>query len=485
MEKKTANLLLLDIGSTFTKATAMYRNDTLSFIGRTQSPTIVENIVVGVDHIKENFEKSNIIFAKDTQTYATSSAAGGLRMVALGYMPKVTAKAAKEVAMNAGAKVLEVLSHNEPASYKREVLEEINPDIILLAGGTDGGDVTSVIQNATIIGKYSGHAITIYAGNKKAQEQVYDIITSAGKKCVLVQNVMPTIHKLNVKPARQVIHEEFIKQITAAKGMDKLLTLLSSHKVMPTPGAVLLAAERLAKGTYTQDGLESVMLVDLGGATTDVHSVLAENENISDEDAGLIISNEKQPSYRTIEGNLGMRISADGVVEAVGAAAVLQKVGMQGADLENQITEYSHYLAKNPEHIASTHLEKEFDVALAATAVEVALKRHAGFYAQEYNPVLGIIPGVPVGRDLRMVKYVIGVGGIFANSSPEQSNRILQLATQDPGISLLPTNPKILFDHHYLFYAIGILEDLFPEKTFSFAKEYLSIPKAKKKVKII
>ena len=92
---------------------------------------------------------------------------------------------------------------------------------------------------------------------------------------------MPTIHDLNVKPAREAIHEEFIKQITRAKGLLAFRDSLADTTVVPTPGAVLLASELLARGTYDQDGIGSLILIDLGGATTDIHSALPELEKLA------------------------------------------------------------------------------------------------------------------------------------------------------------------------------------------------------------
>lgn len=470
-----SNLLIYDIGSTYTKLTALYMDKDIQYMGRAQAPTTIEDIQIGFWEARNNLAAKGIQVDEDCQIFSTSSAAGGLRMVALGYMPKVTAKAAREVAMSAGARVLEILSDRDPAEYKAEVLQEIKPDIILLAGGTDGGDTASVLENAEIIRENGGHAVCVYAGNKEAGRQVYDIITAKGMGCTVVGNVMPTIHELNVKPSREVIHGEFIKQITKAKGLRKLLDMITNHAVIPTPGAVLLGAELLAKGTFKEEGAGSLIVVDLGGATTDIHSVVPEFADMAKEEIGLVVNNEKQPSYRTVEGNLGMRVSATGIVETIGPDAVLEKIGMNDAKASERIMAYCTYLEKNPEYVPSDEEEKRFDIALAASAVEIALKRHAGYLSQEFNPVMGIVPGVPIGRDLRKVQYIIGVGGVFTHSTDEVRREILHLATKNPGISLLPENPEILIDKEYLVYTIGLLAEQFPEETIRYAKDYFNL----------
>ncbi|MDP4159294.1 MAG: glutamate mutase L [Bacillota bacterium] len=453
------SFLVYDVGSTYTKLSAFNRDgNVLEFVGRSQAPTTVQNIEIGLNNARSNLEKvlgSGPISAQIT--LATSSAAGGLRMVAMGYMPRVTAKAAKEVAMSAGARVLEIISYETPIDFRLQVLKEIKPDIILLAGGTDGGDQESLFENAKVIVQAKSSGVVIIAGNNEAQAEVQKILESGGIRTLRVPNVMPTIHELKVKPAREAIHQEFIRQITRAKGLGALLEMVSNRKVIPTPGAVLMGTELLAMGTPEQDGLGGLLVIDIGGATTDVHSVLPDLEKLSNEEKGLVISNEKQVSYRTVEGNLGLRVSATGIVETAGASGVLAKVGLEGEELNKELINYVHFLEREPEHLSADDQEKMFDKALAITAIELALKRHAGYLAQGFDPVMGIIPGSPVGRDLRKVERVMIVGGIFAHSSEEQSREIVKKALANPGISLLPHDPEIIIDRNYLLYTVGAI----------------------------
>lgn len=470
------NLLVFDVGSTYTKLSGFeLENEVLDYKERTQVPTTVDNIELGFQNAKQKLTDQGCNITDEQLILSTSSAAGGLRMVALGYMPRVTAKAAKEVAMSAGARVLEIISHEDQPEYRIQVLREIKPDIILLAGGTDGGDQDSVLENAEIIVKAGVKAVVIIAGNKEAQPQVEKRFVDNNVVSVRVPNLMPTIHELNVKPAREAIHKQFIKQIVRAKGLNKLLEQVSNKKVIPTPGAILLGAELLAKGTYQQEGVGDVLIIDVGGATTDIHSVVPELEKLSIEEKGLVVSNEKQTSYRTVEGNLGLRVSATGIVEAVGPLGVLAKIGKKGEEYENKLVEYTNFLEKNPEYISVSDLEREFDMALAISAIEVALKRHAGFIAKEFDPLMGIIPGTPIGRDLRKIKYVIAVGGIFTHSTPEIRKFILEEAFKNPGPSLLPLNPQPICDDKYIMYALGTLSQEYPEITFTFAKKYFKL----------
>jgi uncharacterized protein (TIGR01319 family) len=294
----------------------------------------------------------------------------------------------------------------------------------------------------------------------------------AGVSYVRVPNIMPTIHELNIKPAREAIHAQFIKQITKAKGLDAFQSMLADKTVKPTPGAVLLAGELFARGTYEQEGIGGLLLIDLGGATTDVHSALPELEELKPEERGLVINNEKQFSYRTVEGNLGLRVSATGVPEAVGPLAIIRDTGEQNPPVTpEELAAYTARLEQNTAVVPENPREAAIDRALAASAVAVALRRHAGCLTKEPDPVMGLAAGTPAGRDLRTVTHVLAAGGIFLHSNPRQRREILARAFADPGISLLPVSPDFAFDEDYVLFAMGVLSAPYPEAVFSYLKK--------------
>ncbi len=471
-----ANIIVFDVGSTYTKACAFSLTDgEFHFLGRGQSPTTLEDISAGASRAEAAIRAQGVEILPDAARYSSCSAAGGLRMVALGYMPRVTAKAAKEVAMTAGARVMQVVSADEPLEFRRQVLLEINPDIILLSGGTDGGDEACVLENVDMICALKSRATVIVACNKYAQRECAKRFKEAGVDFVRVPNIMPTIHELNVKPAREAIHEQFIKQITKAVGLPQFRDQLTDRTVVPTPGAVLLASELLAKGTYEEDGIGSLILIDLGGATTDIHSALPELEDLTIEERGLVINNEKQFSYRTVEGNLGLRVSATGIPEAVGPKAVVRAMDEDFDVTPQEVLDYTEMLEEHTDHVPQNEKEACLDRALAQCAIQVALRRHAGSYLAETDTVMGVLAGTAVGRDLRGVRRVLCVGGIFVHMDEKKTRAMVARCFADPGISLLPPeDPEILLDKDYLLYAMGVLGRHYPDEALRFLKGYVA-----------
>ncbi len=219
-----------------------------------------------------------------------------------------------------------------------------------------------------------------------------------------------------------------------------------------------------------------------------------ELEELALEERGLIVSNEKQLVYRTVEGNLGMRISACGIVESLGAQQVLacadpvelaactgvspeQKMPQEMLDdLAAQLQNYTEKLEAQPQSIVpeGSGLEAAFDTALATAALAVAIRRHAGKIAEK-NIEMGIGAGVPVGRDLRKITKVLAVGGIFAHSSPQRSLGILQRAFARPGYSLLPAQCDFVVDRNYLLYSLGVLAQQYPDAALDFGLQAFAL----------
>ncbi len=465
--------LIIDIGSTYTKQ-RLFAGHTL--VASAQTPTTITDVYKGIK-AGQDLLKTQVPSMEPKQVLASSSAAGGLRMVAMGYMARVTAKAAKEVAMSSGSKILEILSSEDEPDYKVDILQEIRPDIVLLAGGTDFGDETSIIENAHVIVNSGVSTTVIVAGNVAAQGKVARILKDGAVSHIRIPNIMPTIHRLEVKQARETIHKEFIKQITKARGLDRLVTQITNDQIIPTPGAVLMAAEILAHGTDFQKGIGELIVVDLGGATTDVHSVIPAYADLPDEEIGLVVGNDRQVAQRSVEGNLGMRVSATGVVNTVSPQLILHKLGIHDEDMAQRLMDYAYGMEEDPTRLPVNDEEYQFDTLLAKTAVEVALKRHAGTIALEPDPITGVSAGMPTGRDLRNVSTIIAVGGIFAHRSQEESEQMIKDALADKGISLLPRSFRVLVDKRYLLYTAGIIGTYDKEYAFEILRRDFNLPK--------
>ncbi|MBQ6867191.1 MAG: glutamate mutase L [Clostridia bacterium] len=451
--------LFADVGSTFTKVVAVDLENA-EIIGRAMSSTtIATDVNIGYDKAANAVMDMCGIKEFDLKL-ACSSAAGGLKMVAIGLVPELTSQAALLAVQNAGAKVL--------ASYsfmlsKKEVNEiaGLLPDIILLSGGTNGGNSQVILHNAQALADCPVPLTVIVAGNKNATDECCEILEKAGKIAVPCDNVMPEFGVLDIQPAREQIRKVFLKQIIEAKGLDSLARRVDGD-IIPTPAAVLEAITLLSKGTDKTEGVGSFVAVDIGGATTDVYSA-TEGECLYQ---GATLKGLPHPKYkRSVEGDLGMRWSSPYILEMEGAEKLAKSAGVT----EEEVVETIKKFNANPELLPENEIEQKVDVAVGKAATRISVKRHSGFITPVYTPLGERF--MQEGKDLSAVKYIVGTGGIVI-SSPDYKEILAQaMYSEDDMYSLRPKNAEILLDKSYILSAMGLLSTQHPEIALEIMKK--------------
>ena len=464
---KTA--LLMDIGSTNTKV-RFFDLDNLEMVASARSYTTVEDdVTIGMQKALDEIKEKGADWEDATYKLACSSAAGGLKMIAIGLVPDLTAEAAKRAALGAGAKVLDVFSY-EITEKEMEKIQSMEPDLLLLAGGTDGGNKKVILHNAEVLANSSINVPIIVAGNKTAEKEVTEILSDADKDVRATENVMPELDELNIQPARESIRHVFLEHIINAKGLKKAQEYVE-NVMMPTPAAVLNAAQLMAEGTPDEDGLGELLIVDVGGATTDVHSLAKGDPSKS----GVTLRGLPEPfAKRTVEGDLGMRYSAQSLLDVVGVKEIkngLQELGYEysGEEVEEKVKN----LTLAPEQIPETEEEKALDTVIGWAAVKHAVQRHVGEVKVVYTPFGSSY--LQYGKDLTQLKTVIGTGGVIVNHS--QPDKILEGATFDENnpTLLAPKDPEFRLDEEYLLSAVGLLAEKEPTIALRLAKKYIRI----------
>ncbi|HPT83625.1 MAG TPA: methylaspartate mutase accessory protein GlmL [Limnochordia bacterium] len=445
-------MVLVDIGSTFTKATAVDLGQR-RIAAQASAPTTVDDVSRGLRHALEGL-KLDPGELSQARKLACSSAAGGLRMVAIGLVQDLTAKAARLAALGAGARVLNTYSF-QLTEADREEIAALQPDIILLAGGTDGGNSENILHNARVLATLPQPVPVVIAGNRSVAKEVAACFPQ-GFSTYIAPNVMPQIGKLQVDPAREVIRRVFMEKIIYAKGLDKAGRVIDGI-FMPTPAAVLRAGQLLSEGTGTRKGWGDLIIVDVGGATTDVHSL---GTGLPTR-AGVVVRGLPEPyAKRTVEGDLGVRVSVLSLLEAVGVEAVAQAAGWP----QEEAAQRAQRLHDQPELLPESGEEAVFDQALARLAVQHALSRHVGRLSELYTPA-GLI-WVQEGKDLSQVETVIGTGGVVVNSADPLA--VLEGAAKqaDAPLELRPEKPEFYLDGNYILAAMGLLAQEDPEAAF-------------------
>ena len=452
--------LTADFGSTYTKLTAIDATKA-EVIGTSAAFTTIDtDVMEGYNCALQRLEEKIGVFKYD-QLLCCSSAAGGLKMVALGLVPELTAKAARMAASSAGAKVVKTYAFEISKAEQNEICA-IDPDLVLLCGGTDGGNKEVIISNARKLCEIDRNFSTIVAGNKSASDEVEKVFSESGKDFVITENVMPEFNKLNIEPAKQKIKELFISKIIDAKGLNKVQSMTNSE-IIPTPLAVLNGCELLSKGTDTTEGIGDLMAVDIGGATTDVYSISAGTPTFEN----VMIKGLPEPyNKRTVEGDLGMRYSLPPLADQTDLNALSSEIGVDVDD----ILKWIETCKKFPNTLAdkNSHNQK-VEEGLAKSALKIAVERHTGKVESTFTPFGEMY--IVTGKDLTKVGSVVGIGGVLVNAA--NADDILEGAKADKQnlMSLKPKQPKYLLDKKYIFGSMGLLSAINAELALTIMKK--------------
>ncbi len=452
-------IIATDCGSTTTKAILIEKKDGVyrqTFRG--ESPTTVEapfeDVTRGVLNAFAEVEELSgrkILDGEKIITPAqgnigvdiyvsTSSAGGGLQMMVAGAVKTMTAESAQRAALGAGAIVMDVIASNDQRLPHEKIdrIRHLRPDMILLSGGTDGGTVTHVVELAEYISAANPkprlgmtfQLPVIYAGNKEAREKIKEILS---KKAALniTDNIRPTLERENLFPARQEIQKLFLEHVMAqAPGYKKLMSWTGAP-IMPTPGAVGLIMQTIARKNNI-----NVVGVDIGGATTDVFSVYGEIFN------------------RTVSANLGMSYSISNVLAEAGLENILRWVpfDIDESDLRNRI--------KNkmirPTTIPQTLEELKIEQAISREALRVSFEQHKSLAVglkgvQRERDISEAFKQEVTGEslvDMLKLDLLVGSGGVLSHA-PRRSQAMLMMidAFQPEGVTRIAVDSIFMMPH--------------------------------------
>jgi uncharacterized protein (TIGR01319 family) len=453
-------IVATDCGSTTTKAILIEKvGDTYRQTYRGEAPTTVEapfedvtrgvlNAIAEIEELsgRKILDGDQIITpCRDDKTgvdiyISTSSAGGGLQMMVTGVVQNMTGESAQRAALGAGAIVIDVLAANDGRlpHEKIERIRSMRPDMILMAGGTDGGAVNHVVEMAEYVAAAEPRprfGVTyklplIYAGNKEAQPQVRKILEEKSA-LVVTDNIRPVLERENLAPARNKIHDLFLEHVMQqAPGYKKLMEMAGAP-IMPTPAAVGLIMEAIAKREHL-----NLIGVDIGGATTDVFSVFDGVFN------------------RTVSANLGMSYSVSNVLAEAGLANIMRWVPftIDEQTLRNRI--------KNkmirPTTIPQTLDELQIEQAIAREALRLALIHHKSLATglkgvQQERTISDVFEQQASGKsliDMLKLDLIVGSGGILSHAPRRIQSMLMMVDAYEPmGCTRLSVDSIFMMPH--------------------------------------
>ncbi|MEZ5098130.1 MAG: glutamate mutase L [Nocardioides sp.] len=429
----------MDFGSTFTK-TALVDLAEARIVAAASHPTTIETDVLdGLDACLAELAAADPRVA-EAEVRACSSAGGGLRIAVVGNEELVTAEAGRRVALSSGGKVVAVFAASRDDDLAQ--VPACSPDVVLLTGGTDGGNAAPLLACAADLVAGGWRGPVVVAGNVDAQGEVGAILERAGAPYVLAPNVVPRIGALTPEGARAATREMFLAHVIGGKHLSARADFTAMVRGA-TPDVVLTGVELLARGYGEVSGAGDVVVVDVGGATTDVHSVVEVDPDTALTEEGLareVVAST--PVTRTVEGDLGMRWSAPATVAATGL---------------EQLAEAAARRHDDPAYLPDSDAEADIDEQVARAAVGLALRRHAGRSRVVVSPEGRVVERT--GKDLRDVRLLVGSGGVLRNGRPGVADRVLagSVGPDLEGGWQLPRAARVVVDRDYVLAAAGLL----------------------------
>lgn len=461
------SFLITDVGSTTTKAILIEEVDgEYGLIGRAEAPTTVEepfeDVNIGVKNAVRSLENildkkllgENTLTVEGTDYYTSSSAGGGLQVLVIGLYSKITAASANRAALGAGAILLDTISTDDirPIYEKIDALRQARPDMVLLTGGIDGGSIDFALEFADIINSSNpkprfGEDMklpVIYAGNKDAADLVKDTL-SVNYDLHVVPNLRPSVSKENLSPARDQIHELFLSHVMQQAPGYKELSASTVADIVPTPKAVGNIMTILAKRAKV-----NILGTDIGGATTDVFSVIDEQFS------------------RTVSANMGMSYSIGNVLEQTGIEKIKRWLPFEIDDeeLSDLIATKMLFPTTLPVSIKELLIEQ----AVAREALRISINHH--------HDLITTLPSESSGRsflkseeqrvreftkaqsllDMNKIGLVIGSGGVLSHAPRREQAAIILLDSAD-----FLGQTDLAVDSIFMMPHLGVLSQHYPD----------------------
>ena len=449
-------LLCVDVGSTYTKAVLVDPADG-AVLGAASTPTVLPpagDVLDGLEQLRGRLAAAAGLAVAEVsaeELLVCSSAGGGLRLAVVGYEPDISALAGHRVALTAGGAVVHVHS-GELDWAGLTALREARADVVLLVGGTDGGNAKVLLHNARRLAGEKRAVPVVLAGNADAAPDAAALLRGRGRTVEVVDNVLPRVGTVAPAPARAAIRDLFLRHVIGGRSLSRRrLDGMSFPRLVraATPDAMLTGVGVLA------EALGDVLVVDVGGATTDVYSALG-SAALADLPRSPV---QTLPLSRTVEADLGMRWGATFLIDAALAEGLVDGPFDAVSSTRPELTDYAALVAAEPARLPQDDVEERLEADLATLAVRVAVRRHG-------RPTR---PG-EAARPMEHLAWVVGSGGVLRHASEAARRAVLEPLTGDHGGGwAVPTSARLAVDETYLLFAVGLLASQHPEPAAALA----------------
>lgn len=370
-------------------------------------------------------------------TFVTTLSAGPpLKVVAVGLLEDISLESACNLATTTYAQVIETLSLNDrrkPAARVDAILRA-RPDLIIVAGGTDGGASRSLLQLVESVGlgcklSSQGHRPEVlFAGNQSLTEKV----ESSLKLCANVHiaaNVRPLLEVEQLDPAQKQIAEIFrsirCRQIGGAQELDNW----SSGQLFPTSTAFGRIIRFLSR---VYNPAKGVLGIDVGASATTIAASFAGDLTLG------------------VYPQLGLGKGLPGLLEHCQLGDIARWLPLEIG--ENYLLDYIYNKMVFPASLPVTAEDLAIEQALARQVMQIAIGLAArGFPKNAGRPEMAFLP---------WFEPIVATGSVLTRA-PSRGQIMLMLldALQPAGVT------TIVLDQNNLSASLGASASVNPDLT--------------------
>jgi len=369
-------ILALDIGAVYTRAILLnVAHGQYRLIARGEAPStsgapwnnIIEGVRVALDAITRSTgrylldENYNLIMpasgnAGVNMVVGTASAGKPIRAVLVGLMPDISVASGRQAAESIYLQLVETVHLTDRRTSEEQLKDILNarPDVILIAGGTDGGakdalrDQIHKVALAMSIMEHMARPVVIYMGNRELQGEVISLFEDELEvPIVAANNVRPALDREDLDDAKVQLASMY--NIIKSRNTGGFEEYLEWTRERVFPNAIAFSEMiRALSGLES----ESVLGIDMGSSST------------------AVVAAMKQGSFESVSGSLGIGHALGETLEKVKIEHIRRWLAMQQDP--DDILDFLWNRRLNPSTVPGTPEDLDIFYALTREIVRLA-----------------------------------------------------------------------------------------------------------------
>lgn len=333
----------------------------------------------------------------------TLSAGGPLRVITVGLLEDVSLQSVQNLVATTYAQVVGTISLNDQriTSQRLDAILRLQPDMIVIAGGTDGGASQSIaellesVELACFLLPKEQRPEILFAGN----QSLVEAINATFNPLASLQdapNIRPSLEIEQLLPAHKLLSGTYRKAKMRSLPGVEMLDSQAGGRLMPTAAAFARTIRYIGKDLEQKH--RGVLGIDLGAGSVTLASSFGDEHNLE------------------VRATLGLGSGVSALLKQTTLVNIAQWVD-EDVSLA-VIQDYIYNKAAYPASLPVTKEELAIEYALASEIVRIAVAK------ARWNPPARLVGSVP--GFLPPFESILASGSVFAQA-PNNARLLLTL----------------------------------------------------------